>query len=281
MTFTVSYANMSDLMSKVIFQMEQLENKKDYQWDVFISHASEDKLSVALPLSEELIQKGLRVWIDDHQLTVGDSLRRKIDEGLSKSQFGIVILSENFFSKEWPQKELDALVSREDGKDKVILPIWHEIDQSVVLRHSPMLADKLAVFTSEGLEKVAIEILNAVNPNRNLVILTQSDIGILLDQIRWRRHHEGSYSSDDPLLAIKEKISVGIIGDGLHYEELKLLLSITIENMKYVAGYDYQMPVADAEKLRQETLSPVLEIIQKLKNMMAESRRTFGTHLKI
>ena len=277
----MSYTDLNDLMSKVTYQMENPENKQDYQWDVFISHASEDKLSVASPLSEKLIQKGLRVWLDDHQLTVGDSLRRKIDEGLAKSQFGVVILSEKFFSKEWPQKELDALVSREDGKEKVILPIWHEIDQSIVLRHSPMLADKLAVSTSQGLDKVAIKILNVVNPNRNRISLTQSDIGVLLDQIRWRRHHEGSYSSDDPLLAIKDKISIGIIEEGLNYEELELLLNITIENMKYVSGHNYQMPVADAEKLRQEALSPILEIIQKLKNMMAESKRTFGTPLKI
>jgi len=268
------YTDLHELMSKATYQMENPENNQDYQWDVFISHASEDKLSVASPLSKKLIQKGLRVWLDEHQLTVGDSLRRKIDEGLAKSQFGVVILSERFFSKEWPQKELDALVSREDGKEKVILPIWHEVDQSIVRRFSPILADKVAVSTSQGLDKVAIEILNAVNPNRNCISLTQSDIGILIDQIRWRRHHEGSYSSNDPLLAIKEKISVGIIGDGLNYEELELLLNITIENMKYVAGHDYQMPVADAETLRQEALSPILEIIQKLKNMIAESRQS-------
>ncbi len=255
--------------------MENPENNQDYQWDVFISHASEDKLSVASPLSEELIQKGLRVWLDEHQLTIGDSLRRKIDEGLAKSQFGVVILSERFFSKEWPQKELDALVSREDGKEKVILPIWHEVDQSIVKRHSPMLADKVAVSTSQGIDKVAIEILNAVNPNYNRISLTKSDIKILLEQIKWRRYHEGSYSSDDPLLAIKAKISEGKTGESLNHVELKLLLSIATKNMQYVASYDYPMPSADAEELRQEALSPILAIIQKLKSMMMESRQKF------
>jgi hypothetical protein len=62
------------------------------------------------------------VWLDDCELTLGDSLRRSIDQGLAQSRFGVVILSPNFFAKEWPQKELDALVSREDGGQKVILP---------------------------------------------------------------------------------------------------------------------------------------------------------------
>ena len=252
--------------------MENSENDQDYQWDVFISHASEDKLSVALPLSEKLIQKGFRVWLDEHQLTLGDSLRRKIDEGLAKSRFGIVILSKSFFSKEWPQKELDALVAREDEKEKVILPIWHEVDQTFVKKYSPILADKFAVSTSYGLNKVATEIVLAIDPNRNNIILTLSDIEILLDQIKWRSYHEGSFSSNYPLQAIKEKLSIGGYGVILNHEELEMLLNITIENIKYVVGYDYKISLSESETLRSKALSPILEIIQKLKIMMVESK---------
>jgi hypothetical protein len=62
-----------------------------YAWDVFISHASEDGDTVARPLAAELVRRGLRVWIDAHQLSIGDSLRRSIDQGLSYSRF--VLLS--------------------------------------------------------------------------------------------------------------------------------------------------------------------------------------------
>ena len=61
------------------------------------------------PLAERLVSAGLKVWYDDFSLKVGDSLRRSLDEGLSKSRFGVVILSPSFFKKEWPQKELDGL----------------------------------------------------------------------------------------------------------------------------------------------------------------------------
>ena len=55
-------------------------------WDVFISHATEDKAEVAEPLAEALQELGFTVWLDSHELTVGDSIREKIEEGLRNSR---------------------------------------------------------------------------------------------------------------------------------------------------------------------------------------------------
>jgi formylglycine-generating enzyme required for sulfatase activity len=131
-------------------------------WDVFISHAWEDKEDIARPLAEALRQKGLRVWYDEFTLTLGDSLRRSIDRGLAQSRYGVVILSPYFFAKEWPQKELDGLAAREVGSGKVILPVWHNVTWEDVRRFSPMLAGKLAVSTAKGLDAVVEEILRAL-----------------------------------------------------------------------------------------------------------------------
>jgi TIR domain len=57
----------------------------DGEWDVFISHASEDKEDFVRPLAESLSRSGLRVWYDEFTLKVGDSLRRSIDYGLDRS----------------------------------------------------------------------------------------------------------------------------------------------------------------------------------------------------
>jgi hypothetical protein len=130
-------------------------------WDVFVSHASEDKETVAMPLCGLLEGHGLRVWLDEAQLRVGDSLRRKIDEGLTQSRYGIVVLSKAFFAKEWPQRELDGLLAREDIDGKTILPIWHEISKADVVKFSPTLADRIAVPTDGGLERVCDKILDA------------------------------------------------------------------------------------------------------------------------
>src|SRR5215469_13976001 len=123
-------------------------------WDLFISHASEDKDEVARPLADKLRRSGVKVWYDEFSLELGDSLRRNIDRGLGDSRFGIVILSPHFFEKEWPQRELDGLTAREVSSGKIILPIWHQVSRADVERFSPVLADKLAVSTSHGLDVV-------------------------------------------------------------------------------------------------------------------------------
>ena len=117
-------------------------------YDVFISHASEDKDSFVRPFAERLTALGIKPFYDEMSLTWGDSLRRRIDLGLARSRFGIVVLSRNFFAKEWPQRELDGLVALEVQGQSRILPIWHEISKDEVARFSPMLADKLALNTS-------------------------------------------------------------------------------------------------------------------------------------
>lgn len=132
-------------------------------WDLFISHASEDKDDVARPLAQLFTEQGLKVWFDEDTLTVGDSLRRSIDHGLANCHFGVVILSPHFFEKEWPQKELDGLVAREDGTKKRILPVWHKVTKEDVVAFSPLLAGKLGVPTSKGLDYVVREIMRAVD----------------------------------------------------------------------------------------------------------------------
>jgi hypothetical protein len=138
----------------------ELTTKK---YDVFISHASEDKEKIARPLYAALTNKGVSVWFDEAELEIGDSLRRKIDEGLARCRYGIVVLSPRFLAKQWPQRELDGLIARETtcGK-KAILPVWHELDATTLLDYSPSLADRLAVRSEEGLSMVVEKILRAI-----------------------------------------------------------------------------------------------------------------------
>jgi hypothetical protein len=136
-------------------------SKREQEWDVFISHASEDKDAIATPLAEALRAKGLRVWYDDFALRMGDSLRQSIDRGLAHSRFGVVILSGYFFQKGWPQQELNGLVTREDA-GKVILPVWHGVGFAEVRNYSPMLADRKAAHSKDGLTRVVDMIVEVV-----------------------------------------------------------------------------------------------------------------------
>jgi hypothetical protein len=132
-------------------------------YDIFISHAFEDKETIARPLYDALLIEGLTVWFDEATLELGDRLRRKIDEGLAHCRYGVVVLSPRFFRKQWPQLELDGLMARETSTgEKIILPIWHDVDEKIVTQYSPVLAGALAARSNEGIPAVVSQILGWV-----------------------------------------------------------------------------------------------------------------------
>ncbi|HEX6900095.1 MAG TPA: toll/interleukin-1 receptor domain-containing protein [Thermoanaerobaculia bacterium] len=132
-------------------------------WDVFISYASEDRESVARPLAHRLRHMGLRVWFDEFALVPGSSLTQSINGGIARSKFGVVILSAAFLEKEWPQRELHGLFARDRLSSKVLIPVWHEIDEENLLSTYPILADRMALKTSEGIDQLAEAIIKSIN----------------------------------------------------------------------------------------------------------------------
>jgi hypothetical protein len=131
---------------------------------VFISHASEDKDTVARPLRDALTKLGVTVWLDEAQMRIGHSLRRKIDDGIRSSRFGVVIFSDSFFRKGWTNHELDGLVTRTVAGEQSLLPIWHDLTADRIMAYSPSLAGKMAMSTSEySIEDIAGQIAEVIN----------------------------------------------------------------------------------------------------------------------
>lgn len=151
-------------LGRIVENVDAIAPEADKSYDVFISHASDDKDDFVRDLAHALQRRGLEVWYDEFALRVGDSLHRKIDAGLSTSRFGVVVLSPNFFAKNWPQYELDGMVTREmTGTEQIILPIWHNVSRDEVVSYSPSLADKLALKSSEATtEEIASQIAEVV-----------------------------------------------------------------------------------------------------------------------
>lgn len=131
------------------------------EFDVFLSHAAEDKESFCDEFSDILQEKhGLKVWYDSISIKWGDSIRAEIDKGLKKSKFGVVILSRNYIKKYWTNYELEALFQIESNGGKVILPIWHDITKKEIQDFSPTLAGKLAMNTGMMTPEEIAENLN-------------------------------------------------------------------------------------------------------------------------
>lgn len=140
------------------------EQNNNAKYDVFISHATEDKEDFVDELVLELQQLDIKVWYDKICIKWGESLRSKIDEGLRNSKFGIVVLSQAYIRKGWTQYELEGLFNIEMTNGKTILPIWHNITKSQVQQFSPTIAGRLAMnSTMQTPSEIAQELAQILN----------------------------------------------------------------------------------------------------------------------
>jgi hypothetical protein len=138
----------------------RLTKSDDVHWDVFISHASEDKVYVE-EFAAALRENSISVWLDSLVLKWGSSLREAIDNGLKRSRFVIVVLSKAFLAKKkWTEYELSSAFAIETVNEKRILPIWHRIVHADLREYSPGLTDRLARETDKhSFEEIARELL--------------------------------------------------------------------------------------------------------------------------
>src|SRR6266702_1239590 len=135
------------------------------KWDIFISHAFEDKGFVKR-LVEKLRELEIDVWYDEFVLKAGDSISASIDLGVNNSQFGLAVFSEVYFKKFWTREEIAGLRAREPLFGRIIIPVWLNIDKRGVTEFSPVLADRLAIITNgRNSRHVATEVAKVVKPD--------------------------------------------------------------------------------------------------------------------
>lgn len=210
-------------------------------YDAFICHASEDKDDVARPLAERLTAAGLSVWYDEFSLKLGDSLRQSIDKGLSESRFGVVVLSPHFFAKKWPQAELNGLFAKEIVGDKTIIPIWHNITQAEMVQHSPILADRVAVPTTHGLDAVLERLLDAIQPGWWHKAAKGRAIALSPTSVRL---HSGQWAIKTPVAIVNRgespayavTVKILIRGDGVTASSLEIEADPQVPPLEAIIG---------------------------------------------
>jgi hypothetical protein len=75
-------------------------------------------------LAADLVASGVKVWIDEQRILVGDSIPEKIAQGLAESDFFLIVVSHNSVDSAWVKKELSSALVHEIERRKVaVLPI--------------------------------------------------------------------------------------------------------------------------------------------------------------
>ncbi|SFL81530.1 TIR domain-containing protein [Methanobrevibacter olleyae] len=140
-------------------------NKKEY--DIFVSHSSEDKEDFVKEFVNLLKQKGLSVWYDDDIVKIGHNLRKRISKGIKSSNYAVVIFSEDFFKSKWTNYEYDNIFLDFYDEEKV-LPILHDLTIEDLEKFDGSIPLIRALSTKKfTVEEIIHEILERINEEKS------------------------------------------------------------------------------------------------------------------
>ena len=145
---------------------------KNYTYDVFLSHAVEDKEPIANELYKKLIEKGLRVWYSGSDLTVGDPLTSAIHINLDQCRFGVTILSPIYISKYWTLNEFFFFLKREVDGEKTILPVLYNITPEELATIFTPMANIFAIRSERGIDFIADKLYDKIRKQRDAEKIT-------------------------------------------------------------------------------------------------------------
>lgn len=143
--------NFIDEMNGIIkTEVPKYQAQKIPEYDVFISHANKDKSELVEDLYYSLNLLGVNIFYDKESLEWGDNWKNRILNGTKNAEFAIIVISSNFFDREWTERELSEFLNRQNRNgQKLILPILHNITAEQLKEKYPSVADIQAISSSE------------------------------------------------------------------------------------------------------------------------------------
>ncbi|MBQ3513627.1 MAG: toll/interleukin-1 receptor domain-containing protein [Lachnospiraceae bacterium] len=140
---------------------EKVEMSNHKKYDVFISHASSDKSEYVDLLNIAIRRLEINVFYDTDVLSWGDNWKKVILDGTADSEFAIIVISKNFFGREWTERELEEFLKQQnESGQKKVLPLLYEITLDDLKEHYPDL-EEIQCISAERYNKEEIVILLA------------------------------------------------------------------------------------------------------------------------
>lgn len=225
--------------------------------DVFICHASEDKEAIVRPLFEALTEAGISCWYDEAEIKWGDSIPRKVNEGLRISRFALLVLSPVSARKNWPQAEMHALLNQEVSSGETrILPLLVGTDQHMaeMLRFLPLLNDKLYLRWDDDVNEVVNAMLARLGRNQKTKAQSSKTVPCLDLQIPIPKMKKTFSQRDKDLFLresfdiVKEYFCAGLEKVESSYEDIDTDLQ-EVHQTKFIATIYRQGEIAERCKI--------------------------------
>ena len=174
-------------------------DKNNRIWDYFVSYSRDDREEFVLPLVNALKKAGLKIWYDEDELELGDSIAESIQKGLANSLAAIAIISNSYIEKEWGKSEIHYFLNKQHIDKTRIIPIWHNVDVEFVMDLLPLLVDRVGTSSSLPIIDI-VHRLKLINRQQNNIesFPTISNAGKDLDNklYSWMlKSNDGIYDS--------------------------------------------------------------------------------------
>jgi hypothetical protein len=149
------------------------QNSVHLDKDLFVSYSSKDKPFVER-LAADLIRYGVKIWVDALEMQIGDSLNKKIEQGISNSGWLGIVLSPHSVASPWVEKELNAALALELERQSVfVLPLLYRECKIPLFLRDKVYADFRDSYEA-GLETLLRKIRPAFEPATLAVLMSGS-----------------------------------------------------------------------------------------------------------
>ncbi len=138
---------------------------------IFISYATEDS-HFANEIAYGLRANGFQIWFAPFSLRAGQGLLDSINDGLSSSSAGIIVISRDYLVRGWTHYEMDILMQRKIEHGTKLLPIWFGVTKADVEAKHPGIAGIVAITNAESAQNVVSELIRSLSdeaPTRAVV----------------------------------------------------------------------------------------------------------------
>lgn len=226
--------------------------------DIFICHASEDKDDIVRPMVEAINQAGISCWYDEAEIQWGDSITQNVNKGLSTSRYVIVVLSTSFMQKNWPQKELNAVLNQEASTGEVkVLPllVGSEQEKKIILEQYPLLNDKRYLPWGGDLNEIVASLRSLLRYKEDVLPVESSEISprsalrIPIPKIKKKfTQRDRDFFLRNGFTVIRKYFQDALQELGRHYKEVETDFS-DVHNFKFVSTIYVRGDIANKCKI--------------------------------
>lgn len=189
--------------------------------NIFISFSGTAREKFAIKFLNFYKQYGLNCWYDQHELFLGDELKKTITQkGIETANYSILIINKTYSSRNWPCQEAIKLYEQlEIKRDSVIFPILLDITKEDVKNSQLNFLLNIKyqfLHTGESITHIGLQILNRIFHD----ITMQSKLKNMDDALRYFKRLTLSSNID-----IYNALSIVNNFDETNYKDKAILLT--------------------------------------------------------